>query len=90
MQFIDQTEITVEAGKVAIDCSLPAKKYASWWASWWHLQGGSGDLVAVENHQNVAGFINHRFKAEDGSRRDRIIVGSRARLHIVKFPVNII
>lgn len=88
MQFIDQAEVEVEAGKGGDGIvAFRREKYvpAGGPAGGNGGRGGSVILVAVENLQTLLDFrYNHRFKAEDGSRggpnnrtgaagRDRII-----------------
>ncbi len=72
MQFIDQAEVIVEAGKGGDGIvAFRREKYvpAGGPAGGNGGRGGSVILVAMENLQTLLDFkYNHRFKAEDGSR----------------------
>ena len=72
MQFIDQAEVIVEAGKGGDGIvAFRREKYvpAGGPSGGYGGRGGSVIMVAVERLQTLLDFrYNHRFKAEDGSR----------------------
>ena len=72
MQFIDQAEVIIEAGKGGDGIvAFRREKYvpAGGPSGGYGGRGGSVIMVAVERLQTLLDFrYNHRFKAEDGSR----------------------